>query len=68
MRPVALSNRLATVRSPVLGAFSWEKTKRPTITSHTVLDDELCVSRPKVVAGTEALRRRVASIGRTIVG
>jgi serine/threonine protein kinase len=53
---------------PVLGAFCCVNTKRPTRTSQTVLADDVCVSSPKVIAGTDPLRRRVASNGVIAVG
>jgi len=52
--PVARSNGLAVVASPVLGSSFARKHNRPTRTSHTVFDDSVCVSWPKVVAGTAA--------------
>ena len=66
--PATRSNRLGVVRLPVLGRFSWFQTKRPTRTSHTVFVDKVCVRCPKVIAGTDAVRRSVASNGVATVG
>src|SRR5260221_8836427 len=65
---VRLSVRLSAVRSPELGALSCEYMKRPTRTSQSVLAVPVWVSSPKVIAGTEALRRTVASNAVTRVG
>ena len=62
------TNRLGVVASPVLGSSLREKTKRPTRTSQSVLGDNVCVRWPKVMVGTDALRRWVASNGVTSVG
>src|SRR5215203_1756437 len=66
--PVILSNRLGVIRSPVLGLLSCAKRKRPTRTSQTTLDRDVCVKWPNVMAGTEVLLRIVASNGVTAVG
>ena len=52
----------------MLGSSLRVKTNRPTRTSHTVLDDSVCVRWPKVIAGTDACLRWVASNGFTNVG
>ena len=66
--PVTLSRWLAVVRTPVLGGRFSETTNRPTRTSHTVLADSVCVRWPKVIAGTDAWFRVVASNGVAVVG
>jgi len=65
--PVPESNRLGVRRLPVLGALSWEKARRPALTSHTVFADPVCVRWPRVIAGTEARWFSVASKGFTDV-
>ncbi len=62
------SVRLGIVGSPELGALLCAYTNRATRTSHSVLADAVCVSSPNVIAGTEALRRTVASKSVTSVG
>jgi hypothetical protein len=66
--PVALSNLLVAVRSPLLGSSSREYTNRPTRASQTVLADRVCVSYPNVIVGTDALSRSVVGNGVTVVG
>ena len=62
------SVRLGMVGSPEFGVLSCEYRNRAMRTSHSVLADAVCVSSPNVIAGTEALRRTVASKAVTDVG
>src|SRR6188508_1419917 len=66
--PVVNSWRLARVTSPELGSSVRSDTKCPNRTSQTGLGERVFVTCPKVMAGTDAWRRSVASNGLTAVG
>ena len=66
--PVALSSRLGMDRFPDVGMLSCAKTNRPARTSHNVEGETVCVNSPKVIAGTEVVRRRTAANGVAAVG